>query len=106
MNGVFRAAALCCCFSLLKALGQAPPAPAKPKPGPSGAYQEAARIPARIVDFKAQPGSIQPGQAVTLIWTVENPSSTTIDHEIGSVLARGSRQIKPAATTTYTMTVR
>src|SRR3954467_511045 len=55
------------------------------KQGPSGAYQQAARIPARIVDFKATPASIQPGQAAMLVWSVENPTSVTIDPEPGNV---------------------
>jgi len=94
--------------------GQTNPAPAQPgqgkqdqaKQGPSGAYQQAARIPARIVDFKATPASIQPGQAAMLVWSVENPNSVTIEPDLGSVTARGSRQVKPAATTTYTLSVR
>src|SRR6185295_3939527 len=73
--------------------------------GPSGAYQQAARLPARILDFKATPASIQPGQAATLVWATENPNSVTIGPEPGSVTARGSRQVKPSATTTYTLTV-
>jgi plastocyanin len=76
------------------------------KQGPSGAYQQAARLPARSLDFKATPASIQPGQAVTLVWAAENPNSVSIDPEIGNVTARGSRQVKPSATTTYTLTVR
>ncbi len=76
------------------------------KQGPSGAYQQAARLPARIVDFKATPASIQPGQAAMLVWSTENPNSVSIDPELGSVIARGSKQVKPSATTTYTLTVR
>ena len=72
------------------------------KQGPSGAYQQAARLPARIVDFKATPASIQPGQGAMLIWVTENPSSVTIDPDVGNVIARGSKQVKPSATTTYT----
>jgi len=75
------------------------------KQGPSGAYQQAARLPARILDFKATPASIQLGQAVMLVWSTENPNSVTIGPELGSVTARGSRQVKPSATTTYTLTV-
>ena len=84
--------------------GQTPPAQ-QAKQGPSGAYQAAARLPARIVDFKATPSSIQPGQGTMLIWSTENPSSVTIDPDLGSVTARGSRQVKPSGTTTYTLTV-
>jgi hypothetical protein len=76
------------------------------KQGPSGAYQQAARLPARIVDFRATPASIQPGQATMLVWSTENPDSVSIDPEIGNVIARGSRQVKPSATTTYTLKVR
>ena len=57
------------------------------KQGPSGAYQQAARLPARIVDFKATPASIQPGQAAMLVWSTENPNSVSIDPELGSVIA-------------------
>jgi hypothetical protein len=76
------------------------------KQGPSTAYQQAARLPARILDFKATPASIQAGQNATLVWATENPNSVTIDPELGTVTARGSMQIKPSATTTYTLTVR
>ncbi len=76
------------------------------KLGPSTAYQQAARLPARIVDFKATPGSIQPGQSAMLVWATENPNTVTITPDVGNVTARGSRQVKPAATTTYTLTLR
>src|ERR1044071_9845458 len=84
---------------------QAPSPPQQAKQGPSGAYQQAARLPARILDFKATPASIVPGQAATLVWRTENPNSVTIGPEPGNVTARGSRQVKPSATTTYTLTV-
>jgi hypothetical protein len=58
------------------------------------------------MDFKAEPSSIQPGQSVTLTWAAENPSSTSIDPEIGRVTPRGVRQVTPSRTTTYTFTVR
>jgi len=61
--------------------------------------------PARIVSFTAQPSSIQPGEAVQLSWATENPNAPTIDPDIGRVTARGSRQVKPAATITYTLTM-
>jgi hypothetical protein len=84
---------------------QTPSAPQQAKQGPSGAYQQAARLPARILDFMATPASLQPGQAATLVWATENPNSVSIDPEIGNVTARGSRQVKPSATTTYKLTV-
>src|SRR5690348_2932979 len=76
---------------------------------PAGAgnpYQRAGQLPARIMDFKAEPAAIQPGQNVTLTWLTENPSGVTIDPEPGRVTPRGVLQISPARTTTYTLTVR
>jgi hypothetical protein len=69
-------------------------------------YQQAARLPARILSFTAEPASIQPGQSITLRWAVENPLGTTIDQGIGVVTPRGGRRLSPPATTTYTLTVR
>ena len=89
----------------LSLAAQPPSPPQQAKQGPSGAYQQAARLPARVLDFKATPASIQPGQAVMLVWSTENPNSVTIGPEPGNVTARGSRQVKPSATTTYTLTV-
>src|SRR3989442_5221714 len=93
---------------------QAPPAKTPPKvaPGavPAGfegsAYGKARDIEARIVSFTAQPVSLRPGQSFTLVWHTENPSGVTIDPEPGRVTPRGSRQLTPSATTTYTLTVR
>ena len=70
------------------------------------AYTKARDLTARIVSFTAEPASIRPGQSVTLVWQTENPSSVTIDPEPGRVTPRGSRQLTPAATTTYTLTAR
>src|SRR5688572_30359753 len=93
----------------------APPAGQTPiKTGPGAvsagfegsAYGKAREIPARIVSFEAQPASIKPGQSVTLVWLTENPSGVTIDPDFGRVMPRGSRQISPTATTTYTLTAR
>ena len=61
--------------------------------------------PARIEVFKAQPDSVRAGEPVTLIWAAENPNAVTIDPDVGKVTARGSRQVFPNATTTYTLTV-
>ena len=86
-------------LSMLPVLGQAPPAPAKPKPAP--------RVvpPARIMEFKAESSALQPGQSTTLSWIVENPTTTTITG-LGAVTAIGNRRVTPQATTTYTLTVR
>ena len=58
-------------------------------------------------DFKVEPPSIRPGQSVTMQWLAENSvGEVTISPEPGRVMPRGSRQMSPAATTTYTLTVR
>jgi hypothetical protein len=89
------------------ALAQAPAPPARgAAPGGAPSYQRAGQLPARIVDFKAEPATIQPGQSVTLTWATENPTSATIDPEPGRVTPRGVRQLSPSRTTTFTLTVR
>src|SRR5579862_9320823 len=79
-------------------LGQAPA-------GRTGGAPARVVPPARIVSFSAQPESIQPGQSVILTWATENPAGLTIDPDLGRVTPRGTRQVSPAATTTYTLTV-
>jgi hypothetical protein len=60
----------------------------------------------RIVSFEARPGSIRPGEPVLLVWSTENPAGVSIDPEVGPVTPRGSKQVTPAVTTTYTLTLR
>ncbi len=80
--------------------------PAPPRATPvEGAYQQAGKLPARILDFSATPASISHGQSVTLRWSVENPASIDIDPGIGPVKPRDVRQLSPARTATYTLTV-
>ena len=79
-------------------LAQAPPAPAPVKP-------QRVVPPARIASFTAQPVVLQPGQSAVLAWATENPSGVTLEPGLGRVTARGSKQVTPARTTTYTLTV-
>jgi hypothetical protein len=90
------------------ASGQAPPAPQSGvvSAGPGNSYARAAQLPARILRFAADSASLQPGQSATLTWAMENPSAATIEPGLGPVTARGSKVVTPAATTTYTLTVR
>ena len=67
---------------------------ARPQPAP------------RVVSFEAKPASIKPGETTQLVWSTENPTGLTIEPGVGPVTPRGSRQIKPAATTTYTLSMR
>jgi hypothetical protein len=62
--------------------------------------------PPRIVTFEVRPSSIKPGESALLVWSTENPAGLSIEPGIGVVTPRGSRQVKPAATTTYTLTMR
>ena len=60
----------------------------------------------RIVSFEAKPAAVRPGQPVLLVWRTENPSGVSIEPGIGSVTPRGTRQVTPSATTTYTLAMR
>lgn len=91
------------------AFGQAatpPPQPGVVSAGTGNPYQRARLLPARIMEFKAEPESIQPGQSTTLSWSTENPVGVMLDPGVGKVTARGVEQITPKATTTYTLTVK
>ncbi len=106
-------------FSIALVAAQTPAATPKTPAGPPQAtqsgvvvsvgagnpYQYARGAPARILDFQAEPASIQRGQPATLRWSTEDPSGITIDPGLGRVAARGVVQVSPAATTTYTLTV-
>ena len=84
------------------AVAQAPPPAAAPAAAPR---PPRVQPPARITEFQTQPGTVQPGQSATLVWATENPNSVTISPDLGKVTPRGSRQVNPKATTTYTLTV-
>ena len=96
--------ALTAAMPVIAAPQQAPPATA-PQTAPRSPYQEAGTLPARIMEFKAEPGTIKPGESVTLTWAVENPRTTTIEPTIGRATPRGLLKMTPSATTTYTLTV-
>ncbi len=59
---------------------------------------------AQILSFAASSSSIQPGQSVTLKWAVVNADRITLDRGVGIVAARGTRNVSPKVTTTYTLT--
>ena len=73
--------------------------------GTGNPYQRARLLPARIMDFKAEPDSIKPGQSVTLTWATENPTGVALEPDAGRVTARGVEQFSPKVTTIYTLTV-
>jgi hypothetical protein len=75
--------------------------------GPAAAPAKPVRVvpPARIVNFSANTASVRSGQPAVLTWLTENPNAVSIEPGVGKVTARGTRQVTPTATTTYTLTV-
>ncbi len=67
------------------------------------ARQRGPAIAPRILAFEARPATIRPGESVQLVWQTEATRGLTIDPEIGPVAVRGSKQVTPAQTTTYTL---
>jgi len=65
--------------------------------------QRGAAIEPRILAFEAKPATVRPGEPVQLIWQTEATRSLTIDPEVGPVAVRGSKQVFPTQTTTYTL---
>src|SRR5262245_26871605 len=60
----------------------------------------------RILTFEAMPATVKAGQPVVLVWRTENPSGVAIEPGVGPVTPRGSKQVTPTATTTYTLTIK
>src|SRR5262245_31983864 len=60
----------------------------------------------RIVSFEAKPATVRAGEPVVLVWRTENPAGgVTIEPGVGAVTPRGTRQVTPTATTTYTLSM-
>lgn len=94
------AAAVLAFFVPATAAAQEPEAPAARAEGfPIGP-------PAHIVKFTAEPSSVRAGEPVTLNWAAFNSDNMTIDQCVGTIPARGSRQVTPTVTTTYTLTAK
>jgi hypothetical protein len=60
--------------------------------------------PPTIHSFDTARAKIRKGQSATLSWHVSNAGRISIEPDIGSVSALGSKNIKPSKTTTYTLT--
>ena len=58
----------------------------------------------RIIRFTANPSTIPQGATSTLVWQVENATTTTITPDLNSVPLIGTSDVKPQQTTTYTLT--
>jgi len=59
-----------------------------------------------IKKFTASSKEVTPGAAVTLSWEVVGASSIELDNGIGTVAAKGSHEVRPTATTIYTIGAR
>lgn len=57
-----------------------------------------------VTEFRADPASTGPGQAVTLRWSTVNATSVSIDNGVGPQPPTGSAVVRPLVTTTYTLT--
>jgi peptidoglycan-associated lipoprotein len=90
---------------LLFAAGCKKKPPVTPPPPPTPVQQPApAPKPAAVINsFTAEPSTIVRGEASTLRWDVANATEVSIDGGIGTVPARGSRQVYPTSNTTYRM---
>lgn len=57
----------------------------------------------RVESFEAQPLQIAPGEALVLRWRSEHARTCGLEPGIGAVGANGTRTVKPAEDTTYTL---
>ena len=77
-----------------------------PPPPPPPPKQEAPAPPppkVAISQFVAEPSTIQRGGSSTLRWDVANATEISINQGVGTVQARGNRQVSPADSVTYTL---
>ena len=82
-----------------------PVAPGAVPAATNSAHVLARELPARILEFTVESAEIGGGEPVMPIWATENPVCVTIEPGLGRVTPRGSRQLFPASTTTYTLIV-
>jgi hypothetical protein len=59
-----------------------------------------------IQRFAAAPADLQAGAATTLSWEVEGAETIEIDNGIGTVTAKGTRQVRPEWTTSFNLVAR
>src|ERR1019366_2075422 len=63
------------------------------------------RKPPTIVQFEAEPSSIQPGQSAILRWDISGDvTAVSINQGVGTTQNSGSRQVLPSNSITYTLT--
>jgi peptidoglycan-associated lipoprotein len=80
--------------------------PVQPPPAPAPTAPPAATPPPAqptVMEFSAEPSSIERGQSAILRWSVSNATDISIDNGVGTVPASGNRRVIPSDTTTYTL---
>jgi peptidoglycan-associated lipoprotein len=80
-----------------------PPPPPPPPPAPAPVAPPPAKP---SIQFSAEPATIERGQSSTLRWQVSDATDIGIAPQVGTVSARGERQVSPSDTTTYTLTAK
>ena len=81
------------------------PVPPPPPPvAPAAVVTPPAPARANVAEFVAEPATIERGQSANLRWAVTGSNDVVIDNGIGTVPANGSRTVRPAESTTYTLT--
>lgn len=78
------------------------PPPPPPANTPSATAPTVAKPEINI--FAAEPSTIERGQSSTLTWSISNATDMSLNQGIGAVQSKGSRQVFPSSTTTYTLT--
>jgi len=81
-----------------------PPAPVTPTPASAPSTDRSNSLTPYIITFEASKDNIQAGTSITLSWEVTNATLVSIDQNIGTVPAKGSRKITPKATGTFILT--
>jgi peptidoglycan-associated lipoprotein len=82
-----------------------PPPPPPPAPAPVVVTPPPPPPAPTVVQFTADPASIQRGQSATLQWQVSGQAtSVSINQSIGTVQNTGSQRVSPDDSTTWTLT--
>lgn len=79
---------------------------AQQQTAPAGRGGRGTPIEPRILSFEVRPATIRPGESAQLVWQTEATSrGIAIEPEVGVITPRGSKQVSPTQTTTYTLRV-
>ncbi len=87
-------------FGCKKRVAAAPPPPPPPPPPPAAPPPP----PAPAITLRANPTTINRGQATTLTWEAKNAANVRIEPGLGEVGATGNRSVNPASSVTYQAT--